>query len=77
MVQAEEETGLQPARPDMRGRLSTVSAVSKLSSELPSEEEEEIKCAKCGSEEFKVRVLGTGGKEERRLVCGRCGTPTK
>jgi DNA-directed RNA polymerase subunit M/transcription elongation factor TFIIS len=59
----------------MQGRLSTVSAVSKLSSEMPSEEEEEAKCQKCGSEEFKVRVLGTGGKEEKRLVCVKCGTP--
>ena len=60
----------------MQGRLSTVSAVSKLSSEMPSEEEEEkAKCQKCGSEEFKVRALGTGGKEEKRLVCVRCGTP--
>jgi hypothetical protein len=67
--------GLQPARPDMRGRLSTVSAVSKLSAEMPSEDEEEVKCQKCGSVEFRIRVLGTGGKEDKIMVCASCGTP--
>lgn len=63
-------------RPDLLNRVSTVSKVSQLSSELDLESEDGVKCKKCGSEEFKVRaVRSTFGKEERRLVCGKCGTP--
>jgi hypothetical protein len=59
-------------RPDLLNRVSTI---SKLSSEA-SVEEDDVKCKKCGSEEFKVRVLkDTFGMERKRLVCGKCGTP--
>ncbi|KAF2734133.1 WD40 repeat-like protein [Polyplosphaeria fusca] len=63
-----------PARPDL---LTKVSTVSKLSSEhTDGSEVEDDRCKKCGSDEFKVRnVRGVGGKSERRLVCGKCGTP--
>lgn len=62
-------------RPELRGRMSTV---SKLSSEMTASEDEdgsgeEERCGRCGGTEFKVRVRGLGGKEERFLVCGRCG----
>ena len=62
-------------RPDL---LTKVSTVSRLTSEATenSEEDEGMKCKKCGGEAFKVKVTkGLMGKEERRLVCGRCGSP--
>ncbi|KAF2676029.1 WD40 repeat-like protein [Lentithecium fluviatile CBS 122367] len=60
-------------RPELRGRASVV---SKLTLESGSAEEEsgEEECRKCKGTEFKVRVRGLGGKEERLLVCTRCGT---
>lgn len=56
--------------------------VSKLSLEEGSAGEEggsgetspEEQCRKCKGTEFRVRVRGLGGKDERFLVCGRCGT---
>lgn len=53
------------------------SVVSKLSSELTSEDDrtddaeegEEMRCAKCGSKNFKARRVA--GRQ--RLACGRCG----
>ncbi|TPX16824.1 uncharacterized protein E0L32_003386 [Thyridium curvatum] len=56
------------------------SIVSRLSSELTSEEaseagpdgeEEDMRCAKCGGRKFKARRLE--GSARQRLVCGRCG----
>lgn len=70
-------------RPDL---LPRASVVSKLSSELASEDgeaggsgegEEEENCRQCGGTEFKVRVRGLGGKEERVLVCGKCGAAAR
>jgi DNA-directed RNA polymerase subunit M/transcription elongation factor TFIIS len=61
------------SRPELRGRESVV---SKLSLEYASATEEgsvEEECRKCKGREFRVRVRGLGGKEERFLACGRCG----
>ncbi|KAF2873761.1 WD40-repeat-containing domain protein [Massariosphaeria phaeospora] len=61
-------------RPQVTGRLSTV---SKLSSELSHEgtEDDDMRCKQCGGDEFKVRVRAMGGSEDKRLVCRKCGTP--
>jgi hypothetical protein len=60
-------------RPELGERES---AVSKLSLEYASAEEGsgEDECRKCKETEFRVRVRRLGGREERILVCGRCGT---
>ena len=59
---------------------SVRSTVSRLSSEASGETEDGedlgdgVRCNHCGSEEFKVRAVKNElGKEERRVVCGRCG----
>ncbi|KAL5372208.1 hypothetical protein DPSP01_013674 [Paraphaeosphaeria sporulosa] len=72
IAQAERNGFLAP-RPELQARVS--SAVSRLSSEVSSlsAEEEAEKCASCGGMEFKVRWRGTGGREERIVVCGVCG----
>ncbi|KAF2659703.1 WD40 repeat-like protein [Lophiostoma macrostomum CBS 122681] len=76
---APPETRTRPGdaqRPELLNRISTI---SKLSSEYDGETEEEgIRCKHCGAEEFKVRAargVGGGGREERVLVCGKCGMP--
>jgi hypothetical protein len=66
-----------PARPDLLNRNSVI---SKLSSEEEGygEEEDGMRCKHCGGEEFKVRTtrgIGGAGREERVLVCGKCGQP--
>ncbi|KAF2260370.1 WD40 repeat-like protein [Lojkania enalia] len=73
--QITEKGKLSPSdRPDLVGRVSTVSKLS--SEETDGSDEGDMKCRKCGSEEFKVRaVRGATGRDERRLVCGKCGTP--
>ncbi|CAJ2506604.1 Uu.00g077900.m01.CDS01 [Anthostomella pinea] len=45
------------------------SLLSRLSSELTSEEGEETRCSKCGSGDFRAKKVG--GKQ--RLLCGKCG----
>ncbi|KAI0114716.1 WD40 repeat-like protein [Daldinia grandis] len=54
---------LKPAapRPD--------SYVSQLSSELTSEDGEDMQCRACGSREFRMKKIG--GK--KKLLCGKCG----
>ncbi|ORY19527.1 WD40-repeat-containing domain protein [Clohesyomyces aquaticus] len=69
--------GLAPEeRPDLLNRISTISKLSDEVTEAELSDEAEVKCKNCGGEEFKVRVLkGTGGKEEKRLVCTKCLKP--
>jgi WD40 repeat protein len=72
-------------RPNLDARMSEVSQLSKLTSELAFSDEghnddkedaishgerSEVHCRQCGSAEFKVRSLG-GNK---KLACGRCGS---
>jgi WD40 repeat protein len=54
-------------RPALDNRASGISQLSKLTSELTMSDDE--KCRHCGSEEFKVTLVGG----EKRLVCGGCG----
>lgn len=61
------ETPDENGRPNLDGRVSGVSQLSRLTSEMS--DENEIKCRECGGEEFKVKFVG-GGKV---LACGRCG----
>ncbi|KAF2468825.1 WD40 repeat-like protein [Lindgomyces ingoldianus] len=67
-----------PERPEFLGRVSTISKLSDELIETDSHNEAEgsVQCKKCGSEEFKIRtVRGIAGREDRRLVCTKCGTP--
>ncbi|KAF2111552.1 WD40-repeat-containing domain protein [Lophiotrema nucula] len=88
MVSNNKETSPARLAPPLENRpdlLTKISTISKLSAERSSvsaesegegEGEEDERCRRCGGVEFKVRgVRGVGGREERRLVCGRCGTP--
>lgn len=78
--QAEVTTSTDNDRPDMVGRgESELSKVSRLSSEASTVESEgAVKCRKCGSEAFRVRVnRSLLGREEKVLVCRRCGTAAR
>jgi DNA-directed RNA polymerase subunit M/transcription elongation factor TFIIS len=40
------------------------------------DDEGDVRCTACGADEFRVRVVkgaSAGMKDERKLVCGRCG----
>lgn len=40
------------------------------------EDEDDVRCKACGADEFRVRVVkgaSAGMRDERKLVCGRCG----
>jgi hypothetical protein len=69
------DNGGEGLRPELKGRESVV---SKLSLEYGSAEEEgesvADECRNCKGTEFRVRMRGLGGNEERFLVCVRCGT---
>jgi ribosomal protein S27AE len=71
-------------RPTLDARMSAVSQLSKLTSELALSDEEhdhdkedvashggksEVHCRQCGGADFKVRHVSG----ERVLACGRCG----
>lgn len=56
-----EENRLQPPR--------MASYASRLSSDLASEDGEDLTCADCGSRDFRMKKAG--GK--KRLACGKCG----
>ncbi|EOO00147.1 putative wd repeat domain-containing protein [Phaeoacremonium minimum UCRPA7] len=73
---SEENARLTPGERDRSPYLRADSVVSKLSSELTSEDDrtdaeegEEMRCSKCGSKNFKARRVA--GRQ--RLACGRCG----
>ncbi|KAI0006389.1 WD40 repeat-like protein [Xylariaceae sp. FL0662B] len=61
------ETHLAPPRPIVPPRPG--SYVSALSSELTSEDGDDMRCAKCSGRDFRAKKLGG----EQRLVCRKCG----
>lgn len=69
------DAGEKGLRPELRARGSVV---SRLSSEVSStcgsaEDQEVVRCRRCGSADVKGRWRGLGGNERRVLVCGGCG----
>ena len=61
-------------RPELLGRISTISKLSSEMSSAHSEAEgDDIRCQHCGSDEFKVKPMsGVGGKKVG-LFCVKCG----
>ncbi|XXH04477.1 hypothetical protein Hte_010893 [Hypoxylon texense] len=49
------------------------SYVSRLSSELTSEDGEDMQCPNCGSRDFRAKKAGA----KQRLLCGKCGRSVK
>ena len=66
----QDSTGHLMPGPDLRPIPSTPSILTDELSGQEDEDSEEIKCRRCGSEEFKARKKSKG---KNVLVCGRCG----
>ncbi|KAI1770435.1 WD40 repeat-like protein [Hypoxylon cercidicola] len=65
---------LSPERVDSRlAPPRAESYVSRISSELTSEDGEDMQCPNCGSRDFRAKKAG--GKQ--RLLCGKCGRSVK
>ncbi|KAI0382647.1 WD40 repeat-like protein [Hypomontagnella monticulosa] len=65
-ILARDNTLLAPPRPTPQ---RNDSFASRLSSELTSEDGEDMRCPSCGSRDFRAKKVG--GKQ--KLMCGKCG----
>ncbi|KAI1477788.1 WD40 repeat-like protein [Daldinia eschscholtzii] len=66
LSRTQEHNHIEPLKPTAT---RPDSYVSQLSSELTSEDGEDMQCRACGSREFRMKKIG--GK--KKLLCGKCG----